>query len=263
MSTPAVYKVTITTSHRLNIILTNKQEIYFRSFSHLVSAADAENFAANLAKTLEKGTYTELNRCPICGQVFTKQHKLTLLKDGRIVHGKCFWGAIRRRELTGDDCEKRCYHFFPKEAPIFDFSNIGYETESRLFRYAIQIVSKSAIHLYLIEPNRSMKHHFCLTYDECQELIREIQSKLELLKQYLDTAIGNCAFCGHPIYVDRNHYKMDSGEVIHGTCMERFIQSPTSTKVRFPARFFWRQDIFGHARIFGESFDPYLFPDSD
>lgn len=263
MGTPAAYQVVITTSHGLNIILTNKQEIYFRSFSHFVTAADAEKFAVNLAQTLEKGTYTELDRCSICGQAFTRQNRLTLLKDGRVIHGTCFWDAFRRRELAEDDCKIRRYRIFPKDTPAFDYSNIGYEEKTRSFRYAIQIVSKSAIHLHLIEPNRSMKHQFCLTYDECHGLIREIQVKLAVLKRYLDAAVGKCAFCGYPIYVDKNHYELESGEVIHGVCMERFIRSPASAGVRFPATLVLRQDVFGHARACGESFDPYLFPDTD
>ncbi len=263
MSIPAAYRIVITTSHGLNIMLTNKREVNFRSFSHFVTIPDAEKFAAKLAQTLENGTYTELDRCPICGQVFTRQNRLSLLRDGRIIHGKCFWGAIRRGELTGDDCKIRRYQLFPKDTPLFDYPNIAYEAQSRAFRYAIQVVSKSTIYLHLIEPNCSIKHQFCLTYEECQGLIQEIQAKLELLKRYLDAAVGKCAFCGYPIYVDKNRYEMDSGEVIHGVCMERFIRSPASAKVRFPATLICRQDVFGHARICGESFDPYLFPDRD
>ncbi len=263
MSIPEAYQVLITTSHGLNIILTNKREVYFRSFSHFVTISDAEKFAADLEQTLENGTYTELDRCPICGQVFTRQNRLSLLRDGRIIHGKCFWSAIKRGELTDDDCKIRRYQFFPKDIPLFDYSNITYEAESRAFRYAIQIVSKSVIHLHLIEPGRSMRHQFCLTYEECQGLIQEIRAKLEPLKRYLDAAVGKCAFCGYPIYVDKNHYEMDSGEVIHGVCMERFIRSPASAEVRFPAKLIFRKDVFGHARLFGESFDPYLFPDGD
>ncbi len=67
MSIAAAYQVAITTSHGLNIILTNKQEVNFRSFSHFVTISDAEKFAADLTQTLEDGTYTELDRCPICG----------------------------------------------------------------------------------------------------------------------------------------------------------------------------------------------------
>lgn len=263
MSGPKAYQVVITTTHGLNIILSNKQEINFRSFSHFVTASDAKNFAANLAQTLEKGTYTELDRCPICGQTFTRQNRLSLLKTGKVIHRKCFWNAFSNGELREDDREIRSYHAFPKSTPAFDYSNIGYETESRSFRYAIQVVSKSVIHLCLIEPNRSMKHQFCLTYDECQGLLQEIYVKLNMLERYLDAAVGKCAFCGYSIYVDKNHYELGSGEVIHGACMERFIQSPVSAEVKFPARLILRQDVFGHARVCGESFDPYLFPDND
>ncbi len=108
-----------------------------------------------------------------------------------------------------------------------------------------------------------MRHQFCLTYEECQGLIQEIQAKLELLKRYLDAAVGKCAFCGYPIYVDKNRYEMDSGEVIHGVCMERFIRSPASAKVKFPAKLIRPQDVLGHAQLCGESFDPYLFLDRD
>lgn len=145
---------------------------------------------------------------------------------------------------------------------MFDYSNIGYEAQSRSFRYAIQVVSKSVIHLYVIEPGHYMKHQFCLTYDECNGLIQEIHAKLGLLKSYLDASAGKCAFCGHAIYVDKNYYKMDSGEVIHGACMEQFICSPASAKVRFPATLVFRNDVFGHAQLFGESFDPHGFSDN-
>lgn len=156
MSTPKAYEVVITTSHGLNIILTNKQEINFRSFAHFVTREDAAKFAETLAKVLAEGTYSELDRCPLCGQVFTRQNILSLLKDGRVVHGKCFWSAIRAGELTDDDCKMRRYHVFPKNAPTFNYSNIAYDIGGWGFRYAIQIVSKSAIHLHLTEPNRSI-----------------------------------------------------------------------------------------------------------
>ena len=93
-----------------------------------------------------------------------------------------------------------------------------------------------------------MKHRFCLTYDECQGLIREIQTKLKLLKTYLDTAVGKCACCGHSIYMDKNYYKMGSGEVIHEKCMERFIQSRVSANVRFPAMWIPGRDVFGYVQ---------------
>lgn len=263
MNSPETFRVVITTSHGLNIILTNKQKVNFRSFSHFVTAADAEEFAANLAQTLEKGTYTELDRCPICGQTFTRQNRLSLLKDGRVIHGKCFFDAIRRGELNDGDRKIRSYCAFEKDTPMFDYSNLGHEDRSRSFRYAIQIVSKSVIHLHLIEPGNYIKHRFCLTYDECQGLIQEIRVKLDSLKRYWDASPGKCAFCGHAIYVDKRHYKMSSGEVIHGICMERFIRNQASANVRFPATLVFRKDIFGHALIFGKAFDPNMFPSDD
>lgn len=263
MSHPMPYEVIITTSHGLNIILSNKQEVNFRSFSHFVSMSEAEEFAANLAQALENGHYTDLDRCPICGKAFTKQNRLSLLKDGRVIHNKCFWNAMECGELTSNDRKIRLYQVFETDAPMFDYSNLGHEDRSRSFRYAIQIVSRSVIHLHLIEPGNYIKHRFCLTYDECQGLIQEIRAKLDFLKRYWDASPGKCAFCGHAIYVDKRHYKMNSGEVIHGTCMERFIRSQASANVRFPATFVFRKDVFGHALIFGEAFDPNMFPSDD
>lgn len=251
------YRVAITTLHRLNIVLTNKQEVNFRSFSHFVTMEDATKFADDFTKVLAAASYSELDKCPMCGQAFTKQNRISLLKDGRIIHRKCFWPALQRGELIESDCKIRQYHLFPEDAPMFDFSNIGYKVDSGTFRYAIQVVSKSTIHLYLMESERSMKHHFCLSYEECMGLIQEVQINVEHLKRYLDASVGKCAFCGHPIYTDNHHYKMDSGELIHEVCMERFIRSPAASEMRFPAQY-----VFPHVRNDGESFAPSLFPNS-
>lgn len=262
MSIPIAYKVLITASLGLNIVLTNRREdTHFRSYSHFVTPEDAEKFAEVLTHALDNGTYTELDRCPVCGKVFTRQNIIALLRDDRAAHAKCFRKAIMRGELTNADCKVRRYPFFPESTPLFDYSNIAYEGTSRSFQYAIQIVSMSAIHLYLIDPySINIKHHFCLSYDECQGLISEIQDKLEQLRKYLDSAVGKCALCGKPIYEDISRYEFASGEMLREMCMGLFIQSPVSANAKLPVTRVYRQKTFAHTQILNESVYAYPFP---
>jgi len=253
------YQVVITTAHQVNIILSNKQKEHLRNYSHFVSSEDAAGFADKLEQTLAKGTYSELDKCPLCDQPIERQNRLSLLTDGRIVHQTCMRKALRRGELTKGDYKEYLYRFFSKDTPVFDYSNLTYETTSEEFRYAVQIISKAVIHLYLIEPGNFMKRHFCLTYDECLGLIQEIRDKLDQLRKYLDAAVGKCACCGATVNIDNTYYQMASGEVIHGVCMDRFVRSWASTTVRFPTRKFHPKDVFGHVRLFGESSYPCFF----
>ncbi len=261
MSIPIAYKVLITASLGLNIVLTNRrEEIHFRSYSHSVTAEDAEKFAAALTQALNNGTYTELDRCAICGQVFTRQNIISLLSGDRAIHRKCFQNAIMRGELADADCKVRRYHFFPESTPLFDYSNLACGGTTRDFRYAIQIVSLSAIHLYLVDPYTNIKRHFCLTHDECLGLISEIQDKLGQIRKYLDSAVGKCAFCGNPIYEDISRYEFVSGEILHEMCMVPFMQSPASANARLPVTRVYRQKAFTHTQTWNESVYAYPFP---
>lgn len=234
MSTPTAYRVMFTSSLNMNIILTNKNIYALRSYSHFVSDEQAAQFADTLEATLKQGTYFDIDKCPFCGGVFTRQNRLCLLTDDRVVHKKCFWKSVRGGELSHDDTKAYWYHLFPKDAPEFDFSNLDGRDRSREFRYAIQIVSKTTIHLYLIEPGYNIKHHVCLTYDECLGLIHDIRINLEKLSALRKTAIGLCAHCGGMIYADTTHYKLLSGEILHPVCKEPFIQSRASMGACLP-----------------------------
>lgn len=257
MAQPLAYRVVVTTSRGLNIMLTNKREAQLRTYSHFVKQDEARSFADTLEKCLSNANYSDLERCPVCGEAFTRQNRLCRLKDSRIVHRKCFQKAARQGEIPYDNCKEYFFEYFPKDTPEFDFSNLTYEERTNELRYAIQIVSKPVIHLYLIAPGEYIKRHVCFTYEECIGLIMEIRCRLEELR---NTAIGHCAHCSAVVYEDKTYYTMSSGELIHGTCMEKFIQSFASKKVKFPARCFYPHDTFGHRRLFGESFDPNPFP---
>ena len=236
MSTPATYRVMITSSLRLNIILTNQKLNNLRSYSHLVSTEQAEQFANTLENTLARGVYFDIGRCPICNESFFKQNRLCLLVDGRIIHKKCFWREVKSGSLRDEDRKAYWHHYFPRDAPLFDFSNLDGPDRTQEFRYAIQIISKTAIHLYLIEPGNYIKRHACLTYDECCGLIREIRINLEKINELRNTAIGQCSHCGSMIYADTGHYQLLSGEFLHLGCIESFIRSAASAGARLPAR---------------------------
>ena len=236
MNIPAAYQVRITSLLHLDIILTNKNANHLRSYSHLVSAEQAAQFADTLESALARGVYFDIDKCPICGESFMKQNRLCLLMDGRIIHKKCFWKEVKSGSLHDEDRKTYWYHYFPQDAPLFDFSNLDGPDRTQEFRYAIQIISKTAIHLYLVEPGNYIKRHACLTYDECLSLIHDIRSNLKKINDLRSKAIGQCSHCGSMIYADAGHYQLRSGEVLHLSCIESFIRSAASSGVHLPAQ---------------------------
>ena len=251
------YDVVITTDWGLNIIITNKRREQLRSYSHFVTQEQAAQFADVLERAITAGHYTEHDACPFCGRYFFRHDKLRRVKDGRTLHQKCVNTAIRCGVLTDQDCVGDTFRCFPDGVPLFDYSSLtSGGPSSRDFRYAIQTVSPKAIHLFLIEPGGRMTRRTCLTYEECQGLVQTIR---ERLKQLSDAAIGTCAFCGGMAYIDKTNYLMASEKLIHGSCMERFIQSPEAAGGWFPAVRIPPKDVFGHQRLFGYQFDPAPF----
>ncbi len=145
---------------------------------------------------------------------------------------------------------------FPKDAPIYDYILPENEEHPWRFSFSIQIVSRTAIHIYTKYDRNSTRNHFCLTYDECVGLIHDIREKLAFLKTI---ECGLCHHCGTMIYIDQDRYKMDSGELIHGRCMEAFVRSEKASKVSFPAVRTRRYDVLGFNRKF-PYYDRESFP---
>lgn len=256
MEQQIAYQVIVTTDWRLNIILTNKRKEQLRSYSHFVTQEQAAQFAHTLENTVLLGHYTKLTTCPLCGKAFFRQDKLSQMRDGRILHQRCLDRATKQGKLSVGDCEQYRYRCFPEDIPLFDYSSLTSETNSRDFRYAIQTVSKDVIHLFLIEPWGSITRRICLTYDECLGLIKEIRRRLS---QLADAALAPCSFCGQMAYIDKTNYLLASGELIHGNCMERFLQSRKAAKAKLPAIRLPMRDVFGHHRLFREKFDTSPF----
>ena len=259
MDKPIAYHIAVTTDWRLNIIITNKRREQLRSYSHFVTQEQAAQFADVLDRTVTMGRYTEFDACSFCGKTFFRHDKLLRVKDGRTLHQKCVGTAVRCGVLNFRDCVGAAFRCFPEDVPLFDYSSLASnsQSQSKDFRYAIQTVSKKTIHLFLIEPGGKITRHTCLTYEECLGLVQAIRERLEQLS---NAALGTCVFCGRMTYIDKTNYRMASGELIHGSCMERFIQSPKSARVWFPAVRIPTKDVFGHRQLFGKTFDPSPFP---
>lgn len=236
------FEVRITPNQRLELILINQESENAHTHSHPPTAEEAEQFADTLEAALASGTYSKLERCPLCGRFFTRQNRLCLLHDGRIIHTKCLRPAVKQGTLSYDDCEEYSHRCFPKDIPAADFSNLLGPNYNLDFRYAIQTVSKAVVHLYLTQKGKIPTRHYCLTYDECLALVQDIRDKLAEL---YCSVTEHCAFCGQPVYMDQPKYEMTSGEVIHGVCMERFIRSEGTAKVTFPAKLIQCRNAFG------------------
>lgn len=234
MSASKAYQVIIMKSRKLNIIMANNSGAQLRTYSHFVTLEDARRFADILEESLAEGKYWDVDRCQLCGEAFTRQNHLCLLKDGRVIHKKCLRRAIKRGEMSYNDCKEYWNHYFSQTAPAFDYRNLNDGGDrSRKFRYAIQTISREVIHIYLIEPGGYMKHHFCLTYDECQGLIQEIRKKADQMEKYIDVTVGRCAYCGAEVCADESYSVLASGELIHGNCIMRLVQSAPN-RVSFP-----------------------------
>lgn len=253
---PSAYNVIVTTDWNINLIITNRRKDQLRSYSHFITQEQANQFANTLESVVTPGRYIELDTCPFCGKHFFRHEKLCDLWDSRTLHQKCVDTAVRCGVLTYQDCKGDTYSCFPKDIPLFDFSNLTSESRSMDFRYAIQTVSKRVIHLFLIEPRGRITRRTCLTYEECLGLVQMIR---ERLKQLNDASLGTCTFCGRMAYIDKTNYLLASGEFIHGSCMERFVQSPMSANVSFPVVRIPPTDVFGHRQMFGKKFDPMPF----
>lgn len=225
MSTSKAYQVTITISRRLNIIMANNNGAQLRTYVHFVTTEDARRFADILEKSLAEGKCWDADHCQLCGKAFIRQNRLCLLKDGRVIHKKCLHRSVKCEEMSYGDCKEYWNHYFSQDAPAFDYCNLYDGVDrSEKFRYAIQTISREVVHIYLIEPGSYMKHHFCLSYDECHGLIREIREKSELVERYHEVTVGKCACCGTEVCMDESYYVLASGDLVHGRCMVRLIQ---------------------------------------
>lgn len=236
MTASKAYQVIITKSSGLNIVMSNNNGAQLRTYAHFVTTEDAKRFADILEKALAEGKCWNADRCQLCGKAFIRQNRLCLLKDGRIIHKKCLRRSVTRGEMLYKDCKEYWNHYFSQDAPAFDYCNLDDGGDrSPKFRYAIQTISREVVHIYLIEPGGYMKHHFCLTCDECHGLIQEIREKADQVEKYLDTVVGKCACCGTGVCVDESYYVLASGELVHGRCMVRLVQLAPNG-VRFPGR---------------------------
>lgn len=86
MSASKAYQVIIMKSRKLNIIMANNSGAQLRTYSHFVTLEDARRFADILEESLAEGKYWDVDRCQLCGEAFTRQNHLCLLKDGRVIH---------------------------------------------------------------------------------------------------------------------------------------------------------------------------------
>lgn len=176
------FEVRITPAERLELLLIGQRNGNAYTHSHPLSAEEAEQFADTLKAALASGVYSDLESCPLCGRFFTRQNRLCLLHDGRIIHLKCLRPAVKQGMLSYDDCKEYDYRCFPKGTPAANFSNLLGPNYDLDFRYTIQTVSKAVIHLYLTQKGKIPVRHYCLTHDECLALVHDIRDKLvELL----------------------------------------------------------------------------------
>ena len=239
---PLAFRVLISTSRGLNIILSNKRIENERTYSHFVTLEQAEQFAADLEAALSSEDYTCLDRCFLCGHPFTRTEDVCVLTNDREAHQKCFYTAVRKKQLTFDDRKAGYYFYFPHGTPTYDFNNLN--DRKREFRYAIQVVSQKVINLWMQEAWNHPKHQFFLTHDECLRMIHEIREKAEMVRS---AEIGTCFCCEKTVYVDEDRFTMASGELIHSRCMERLVTGELAAKVSFPATRTRRYDVFGFA----------------
>ena len=182
---------------------------------YFVGAEDARAFSNTLETAVTGAHYSTIDHCPLCGEHIYRQSHLSQLRDSRIVHTKCFEAALGRKEVHRSDCKKYYFHFFPSDAPLYDYSNLMTESRACRLRYAIQAVSFDCIHLYLMESYACVKHHFCLTLKQCLDLVKEIRKTLKEFRQNEESSHGYCgasAGADDPYYVfpsrDRDLWKI-------------------------------------------------------
>lgn len=106
MSASKAYQVIIMKSRKLNIIMANNSGAQLRTYSHFVTLEDARRFADILEESLAEGKYWDVDRCQLCGEAFTRQNHLCLLKDGRVIHmqsldAELLQAAVSRIHIQG------------------------------------------------------------------------------------------------------------------------------------------------------------------
>ena len=198
------FEAKIVKRQTIRITLTGSNIGRPRDYIYFVGAKDADAFANALEAAVTGAHYSTIDHCPLCGEHIYRQSRLSQLRDGRIVHTKCFDAALGRKEVHRSDCKKYYFHFFPSDAPLYDYSNLMTESRACRLRYAIQAVSFDCIHLYLMESYACVKHHFCLTLKQCLDLVKEIRKTLKEFQQNEESTHGCCgasAGADDPYYV--------------------------------------------------------------
>ena len=198
------FEAKIVKRQTIRITLTGSNIGRPRDYIYFVGAKDADAFANALEAAVTGAHYSTIDHCPLCGEHIYRQSRLSQLRDGRIVHTKCFEAALGRKEVHRSDCKKYYFHFFPSDAPLYDYSNLMTESRACRLRYAIQAVSFDCIHLYLMESYACVKHHFCLTLKQCLDLVKEIRKTLKEFQQNEESTHGCCgasAGADDPYYV--------------------------------------------------------------
>lgn len=203
------FEAKIVKRQTIRITLTGSNIGRPRDYIYFVGAKDADAFANALEAAVTGAHYSTIDHCPLCGEHIYRQSRLSQLRDGRIVHTKCFEAALGRKEVHRSDCKKYYFHFFPSDAPLYDYSNLMTESRACRLRYAIQAVSFDCIHLYLMESYACVKHHFCLTLKQCLDLVKKIRKTLKELRQNEESPHG---YCGASAGADDPYYVFPSRE---------------------------------------------------
>ena len=102
------FEVRIVKRQTIRITLTGSNIGRPRDYIYFVGAEDAEAFANNLEASVTGAHYSTIDHCPLCGEHIYRQSRLSQLRDGRIVHTKCFDAALGRKEVHRRDHPKFC-----------------------------------------------------------------------------------------------------------------------------------------------------------
>ena len=98
-------------------------------------------------------------------QSFFQKDSICRLNSGAAAHHKCIRSEVRKEKMAYKNMSEYEINPFPKEIRKKDYSNM--DSVGDRFQYEIEIVSKTAIHLWPRERRNCLIHHFCLSYDEC------------------------------------------------------------------------------------------------
>lgn len=202
------FEVKIVKRQSIRMALTRSNIGHPRDYMYFVGAEDARAFSNTIETAVTGAHYSTIDHCPLCREHIYRQSRLSQLRDGRIVHSKCFEAALVRKEVHRGDCKKYYFHFFPSDAPLYDYSNLMTESRACRLCYAIQAVSLDCIHLYLMESYSCVKHHFCLTL-QCFDLVKKIR---KTLKEFRQNEESPHVCCGAPAGADDPYYIFSSGE---------------------------------------------------